>query len=164
MYRSAVSERCLLAQAPTGIGKTVATLFPLLKARPAQKLDKIYFLTAKTSGRSIALDAAGARWTVSRAVLRGVLELTAREKACEHPGRACNGEACPLARGFYDRLPAARREAAQGAWLDRAALRRIALAHEVCPYFLAQEMVRWSDVIVGRPTTTTSIRSAFLLA
>jgi DNA excision repair protein ERCC-2 len=147
VYRSAVSGRCLLAQAPTGIGKTVATLFPLLKARPAQKLDKIYFLTAKTSGRSIALDALRTL-DRERAPLR-VLELTAREKACEYPGRACNGEACPLARGFYDRLPAARREAAQDAWLDRAALRRIALAHEVCPYFLAQEMVRWSDVIVG---------------
>lgn len=147
VYRSAVSGRCLLAQAPTGIGKTVATLFPLLKARPAQKLDKIYFLTAKTSGRSIALDALRTL-DRERAPLR-VLELTAREKACEYPGRACNGEACPLARGFYDRLPAARREAAQDAWLDRATLRRIALAHEVCPYFLAQEMVRWSDVIVG---------------
>lgn len=147
VYRSALSERCLLAQAPTGIGKTVATLFPLLKARPAQKLDKIYFLTAKTSGRSIALNALRTL-DRERAPLR-VLELTAREKACEYPGRACNGDACPLARGFYDRLPAARSEAARDAWLDRAALRRIALAHEVCPYFLAQEMVKWSDVIVG---------------
>ncbi len=147
VYRSAVSGRCLLAQAPTGIGKTVATLFPLLKARPAQKLDKIYFLTAKTSGRAIALNALRTL-DRERAPLR-VLELTAREKACEDPGRACNGEACPLARGFYDRLPAARSEAVRGAWLDRAALRRIALAHEVCPYFLAQELVRWSDVIVA---------------
>lgn len=147
VYRTAVAERCLLAQAPTGIGKTVATLFPLLKARPAQKLDKIYFLTAKTSGRSIALHALRTLGR-ERAPLR-VLELTAREKACEYPGRACNGEACPLARGFYDRLPAARSEAVQDAWLDREALRRIAHAHEICPYYLAQELVRWSDVIVG---------------
>ena len=147
VYRAAAGGRCLLAQAPTGIGKTVATLFPLLKARPAQKLDKIYFLTAKTSGRSVALNALRTL-DGDRAALR-VLELTAREKACEYPGRACNGEACPLARGFYDRLPAARSEAARTAWLDRPALRRIALAHEVCPYFLAQELTRWSDVIVG---------------
>ncbi|MDM0075198.1 helicase C-terminal domain-containing protein [Variovorax sp. J2P1-59] len=147
VYRSAVSQRCLLAQAPTGIGKTVATLFPLLKARPGGRLDKIYFLTAKTSGRSIALNALRTL-DRERAPLR-VLELAARDKVCEYPGRACNGEACPLARGFYDRLPAARSEAAQAAWLDRAAVRSIALAHEVCPYFLAQELVRWSDVIVG---------------
>lgn len=147
VYRSATSGRHLLAQAPTGIGKTIATLFPLLKARPAKQFDKIFFLTAKTSGRAVAL---GALQVLGRelAPLR-VLELSAREKVCEYPGQACNGEACPLARGFYDRLPAARSEAVQAAWLDRAGLRRIALAHEVCPYFLAQELVRWCDVVVG---------------
>jgi DNA excision repair protein ERCC-2 len=147
VYRSAAAGRCLLTQAPTGIGKTVATLFPLLKARPARKLDKIFFLTAKTSGRAVALNALR---TLGRdqAPLR-VLELAAREKVCEHPGKACNGEACPLARGFYDRLAAARSEAASSAWLDRAELRRVALSHAVCPYFLAQEMVRWCDVVVG---------------
>ena len=57
VYRAARGERCLIAQAPTGIGKTIGTLFPLLKACPRQKLDKIFFLTAKTSGRQLALDA-----------------------------------------------------------------------------------------------------------
>lgn len=147
VYRSATSGRHLLAQAPTGIGKTVATLFPLLKARPGQKLDKIFFLTAKTSGRAVAL---GALHTLDRGrVPLRVLELTAREKVCEYPGRACNGDDCPRARGFYDRLPSARSEAVQAAWLDRDALRGIALTHQVCPYFLAQELVRWSDVVVG---------------
>jgi DNA excision repair protein ERCC-2 len=147
VYRAAISERCLMAQAPTGIGKTVATLFPLLKAHPAKRLDKVFFLTAKTSGRSVALHAL--RTLRREGAPMRVIELAAREKVCEYPGRACNGEACPLARGFYDRLPAAREEAVQAAWLDRAGLRRIGLAHEVCPYFLAQELVRWSDVVVG---------------
>ncbi len=57
VYRSAMSSRCLVAQAPTGIGKTVGTLFPLLKAWPKQGLDKIYFLTTKSAGRQLALDA-----------------------------------------------------------------------------------------------------------
>ncbi|SAL79599.1 DNA repair helicase [Caballeronia terrestris] len=144
VYRSAVAQRCLMAQAPTGIGKTVGTLFPLLKAWPAQRLDKIYFLTAKSAGRQLALDA----MTTLKAPLR-VLELVARDKACEHPDRACHGESCPLARGFYDRLPAARAEALDAARLDKAALRQVALNHDVCPYYLSQEMSRWSDVIVG---------------
>ncbi|HEY2255403.1 MAG TPA: ATP-dependent DNA helicase, partial [Variovorax sp.] len=147
VYRAALAGRHMLAQAPTGIGKTVATLFPLLKAWPARALDKIFFLTAKTSGRAVALGALR-NLGRERAALR-VIELAAREKVCEYPGRACHGEACPLARGFYDRLPAARSEAVQGAWLDRPALRRIALAHQVCPYFLAQELVRWCDVVVA---------------
>ncbi|MDM0014168.1 helicase C-terminal domain-containing protein [Variovorax sp. J22P168] len=147
VYRSAMSGRPLLAQAPTGIGKTVATLFPLLKARPARPLDKIFFLTAKTSGRAVALGALRGLGR-AQAPLR-VLELAAREKVCENPGRACNGDDCPLARGFYDRLPAARSEAVAAAWLDREAVRGIALAHGVCPYFLSQELVRWSDVVVA---------------
>ncbi len=57
VYRAAAAGRCLLAQAPTGIGKTVGTLFPLLKAAPGAGIDKVFFLAAKTSGRQVALDA-----------------------------------------------------------------------------------------------------------
>jgi DNA excision repair protein ERCC-2 len=147
VYRAGVNGRCLMAQAPTGIGKTLATIFPLLKARAAEKIDKIFFLTAKTSGRAVALDAL--RLLGKDGAQVRVLELTAREKVCEYPDRACNGDSCPLAKGFYDRLPAAREEAARTARLDRQVLRHIALAHTVCPYFLAQEMAHWCDVIVG---------------
>ncbi|HLX03299.1 MAG TPA: ATP-dependent DNA helicase, partial [Trinickia sp.] len=77
------------------------------------------------------------------------LELVARDKACEHPDKSCHGDSCPLARGFYDRLPDARGAALAGARLDREAVRAAALAHDVCPYYLAQELARWSDVVVG---------------
>ena len=172
VYKAAISRRTLLAQAPTGIGKTVGTLFPQLKAMPGQKLDKLYFLAAKTPGRALAMEAlrtiaaphaarpstadalhAGAVIEAAPATARGtplrVIELVARDKACEHPGKACHGDSCPLAKGFYDRLPAARQAAVGEARLDRAGLRAVALAHEVCPYYLAQEMVRWADVVVG---------------
>jgi len=211
VYKAAVSGRTLLAQAPTGIGKTVGTLYPQLKSMPGQKLDKLYFLAAKTPGRALALEAlqticaphaaapatadalnAGAVVEAAdddaetqgeserpqrsaapeqgRAPFRGavcgtprtgapclplrVIELVARDKACEHPTKACHGDSCPLAKGFYDRLPAAR-QAAVGTTpdaaprLDRGGLRAIAQAHEVCPYYLAQELVRWADVVVG---------------
>ena len=147
VFRAAAAGRCLVAQAPTGIGKTIATLFPLFKGWAAQKTDKVFFLTAKTSGRGVALESLRVLGRGS-ASLR-VIEMVAREKVCEYPGRACNGDACPLAKGFYDRLPDARADAASRAWLDREALRDVALLHAVCPYFLAQEMVRWSDVVVA---------------
>jgi Rad3-related DNA helicase len=79
-----------------------------------------------------------------------VVELVARDKACEHPDKACHGDSCPLARGFYDRLPGARAAAvAQAGALTQAALREVALQHQVCPYYLSQELVRWADVVVG---------------
>ena len=149
VFNAARLGRCLLAQAPTGIGKTVATLFPLLKACPVQELDKVFFLTAKGTGRAMAL---GALETICRSEsempLR-VIEMVAREKSCEHPDKVCHGESCPLARGFYDRLPAARGDAVKSDTLTRATLREIALAHKVCPYYLGQEVARWCDVIIG---------------
>ena len=160
VYKSSVAGTCLMAQAPTGIGKTIGTIFPLLKAAPGQRLDKIFFLAAKTPGRALALHALerlrhntkdSANDSANELPLR-VLELVAKSKACEHPDKACHGDACPLAKGFYNRLPSARNaavsHAAAGGQLGKAALRHIALAHQVCPYYLSQDLLTWSDVVV----------------
>jgi DNA excision repair protein ERCC-2 len=149
VYKACTAGRSLLAQAPTGIGKTIGTLFPVLKAMGGQGLDKIFFLTAKTPGRQLALDALHRLKTHAPLMPLRVLELVARDKACEHLDKACHGDSCPLAKGFYDRLPAARLAAAAHADLSKPALRTIALSHSVCPYYLAQAMVRHSDVVVG---------------
>lgn len=164
VYTAAVQGRCLMAQAPTGIGKTIGTIFPMMKAAAHGSvskmhldngaiakagLDKIFFLAAKTSGRQLALDALSLiRQTEPGLPLR-VLELVARDKACEHPDKACHGESCPLARGFYDRLAEARRAMIELSVFDKSTVREVALAHQVCPYYLSQELVRWSDVVVG---------------
>ncbi len=149
VYKAVCTGTHLMAQAPTGIGKTLATLFPPLKAFPGQKLDKLFFLTAKTPGRRLALDALSRLAPSDAPLALRVLELVARDKACEHPDKACHGESCPLAKGFYDRLPAARATALSRPHLTQAALREIALQHQVCPYYLGQEMARWADVVIG---------------
>jgi Rad3-related DNA helicase len=149
VFKAVSTGRCLMAQAPTGIGKTLGTLFPMLKALAPQQLDKVFFLTAKTPGRKLALDAAQVIIASADAPPLRVLEMIARDKACEHPDKACHGESCPLARGFYDRLPAARQAASRLSLLDQSALREVALAHGVCPYYLSQEMARWADVVVA---------------
>jgi DNA excision repair protein ERCC-2 len=149
MFKASARGCSLLAQAPTGIGKSIGSIFPMLKASAEHGLDKVFFLAAKTSGRGMAL---GALDTIKRSApllpLRA-LELAAKTTACEHPDKACHGESCPLAQGFYDRLPAARAAALQQPMLDRAAVRAVALAHQVCPYYLQSELVRWADVVVG---------------
>jgi DNA excision repair protein ERCC-2 len=149
VYKTASLGKCLMAQATTGIGKTLGTLFPLLKAMPEKKLDKIFFLTAKTSGRRLALDALIVIHEANPALKLRTLELVAREKACEHPDKSCHGDSCPLAKGFYDRLPAARLEALELGMMDRDALKSVARKHQVCPYYLGQDLVSWSDVVVG---------------
>ncbi|HVF16173.1 MAG TPA: ATP-dependent DNA helicase [Steroidobacteraceae bacterium] len=147
VYRAAASAECLIAQAPTGVGKTLGTLFPMLKAMSVGKVDKLFYLTAKSTGRALALDALR---TLKRSAPKlRVLDLVAKEKACVQPGKACNGESCPLAQGFYDKLANARADALQVTLMDQFSLREIAAKHQVCPYYLSQEMTKWSDVIVG---------------
>ncbi len=149
VYKSVVTGRCLMAQASTGIGKTIGTIFPLLKASATQKIDKLFFLAAKTSGRALALDAIHLIRQHQPSLPLRVLELVARDKSCEHPDKACHGQSCPLAKGFYDRVGRARQAAVNVGNLDQASLRTIALDHQVCPYYLSQELARWSDVIIG---------------
>lgn len=148
-YKTIRRGGALLAQAPTGIGKTLGTVFPALKAMPGAGLDRLFYLSAKTPGRRLALDALERIDRSSPGSPLRTLELVARDKACEYPDKECAGESCPLARGFYERLPAARTAAVQRGMLNQAAVRDIALAHQICPYYLGQELMRWSDVIVG---------------
>nr|WP_298724526.1 helicase C-terminal domain-containing protein [uncultured Steroidobacter sp.] len=147
VYRAAASGEHLLAQAPTGVGKTLGTLFPMLKALGARKIDRIFYLTAKTTGRQLALDALQAL-TPPDLKLR-VLEITAREKVCRYPDSACHGDSCPLARKFYDRLPGARAAALQRGTMTQKVIGEVATEHGLCPYFLSQELARWSDVVIG---------------
>lgn len=162
-WHAARQGRCLMVQAPTGIGKTLGTLFPSLKAMGKantqdQTIDKLFYLSAKSSGRDLALRAlthlalkpgdAAQRTDAAVRHVR-VLELMAREKACEHPDKACHGQSCPLAQGYYDKLPGARAAAVASGQMDAASLRALALDHGLCPYHLAQELIAWADVVVG---------------
>ena len=149
VWRALAQGGCLLAQAPTGSGKTLGTLYPVLRAMPARGLDKVAYLTCKNTGRLGALDALDELRAAAPGRRLRVLEIVAKDAGCEHPDKACHGESCPLARGFHDRLAAARADAVAEAWLDAAAQRRIALRHAVCPYYLGQELLRWADVVVG---------------
>lgn len=144
---TAQSGGCLLAQAPTGIGKTLGVLYPLLQSLAANELDRIFFLTAKTPGRQIALEALS-QFAAQRGNQLRVLELIARDKACVNRQLACHPESCPLTRGFYDRLSAAREAALAAGFMDARVVQKIALDHQICPYFLSHELARWADVIV----------------
>ncbi|PHQ25514.1 ATP-dependent DNA helicase [Marinobacter guineae] len=152
VYKNSVKSGTLLLEAPTGLGKTLGTLFPALMAMPAAQQDRLFYLTCRNTARQLAMDAVARLRSAQVAPhwpLR-TLELVSKDDACEHPDKACHGDSCPLAEGFFDRLPDARAEAAQTeSTLDKAILAKIAAGHDICPYFLAQEMARWSDVVVG---------------
>ncbi len=149
VYRATLRGRCLLAQAPTGIGKTLGTLYPMLRAAPEAALDKVAYLTCKNTARVGALQALSTLRAAAPAQPLRVLDVLSKEQGCVQPGKACHSDACSLARGFYDRLPAARQAAVDEQWMDAAAQRRIARDHGICPYYLGQELLRWADVLVA---------------
>ncbi|MCB2069152.1 MAG: ATP-dependent DNA helicase [Ottowia sp.] len=137
----------LLVEAPTGIGKTAAVLYPALKALATGKHDRIAYVTAKTVGKRTAeatLDS-----------LRGAglelaaLSLTARERVCFSPGRACHGDDCSFARGYYDRLPAALGAALQRPTLGRGDIEELAREFAICPYQLALDLLPWVDMVIA---------------
>lgn len=157
-YKCIAQGGQLLLQAPTGIGKTAAVLYPAVKALDEEKHDRIVYLTARTVGRRAAEQTLD---EFRRAGLRlRSLSLSARDKVCLSPGKACHGEDCPYASGYYDRLPVAMAEALQEQSLSREMLDQLALRHSVCPYQLAMDLVPWVDVLIADMNYVYSFHAA----
>ena len=150
VYKAAATGRVVMAEAPTGTGKTLAALFPTLKAMPRTPVDKIFYLTAKTTGKQLALENIEliASDKTNPAPLRS-LELTAQEKACLEPDKKCRGDSCQYALDFYTKLSSARQAAFAIPILDKHALNQLAQEFTICPFYLGMEMARWVDVVVA---------------
>ncbi len=147
VYKCVASAGRALLEAPTGTGKTAAALFPALKAIATGKHDRIVFATARTVGRRAAED--GLRQFERRGLALRRLSLTAKEAICFSPGKACHGEDCSFASGYYDRLPAALNAAMAVPDLSRSNIEVLARDHHVCPYQLASDLLPWVDVCIG---------------
>ncbi len=135
----------IFIQAPTGIGKTLAVLYPAVRALAERSCEKIFYLTARTTGRLAAESALAA--LRGRGLRLKHLALTAREKACLQPGAACTPEECGFAAGHYDRLPAAREALFREEAWTREAVAEAARAQRVCPFELSLDLARWADLV-----------------
>ena len=146
VYVAIRDKKRLFAQAPTGIGKTMAALYPALRALGEGKCGRIVFLAARTTGRKSALDAMGI--LLSRGANVSVLEIAAKDKVCPMPVRDCRPEVCPYAKGFYDRLPMALQSARAMTLLGRDEVTVLAQEYMVCPFELSLALAAQSDVVV----------------
>jgi len=147
VYKCVDQAGQLLLEAPTGMGKTAATLFPVLKAQAQGKHDQIIFSTARTAGKRAAQDTLVHFRDQGMSV--SALTITAKDSVCFSPGHACHPDDCPFAQGYYDKLPGAREEAVAVQFLDRDAVEDVARKHDVCPYQLTLDLVRWTDVVIA---------------
>lgn len=145
-YRVLANGGRLFLAAPTGIGKTISVLFPAVKALGEGKLERIFYLTARTVGRAIAEKALV---DLRRAGLKlRAVTLTAKEKVCVREGHACDPLTCPLALGFYDRVKPAIREALEREEITRAILEEVGQKHQVCPFELSLDVSVWADAVI----------------
>lgn len=147
VYRTIQAEGRLFCQAPTGIGKTVSSLFPSLKAMGEGLTGHIFYLTAKTVTRQAALDALEPMYRQGMR-LKSIV-LTAKGKLCRLESPDCNPEACPLADGYYDRLQDALYRSIQSAdRFTRETVEALAEEHRLCPYEFSLELAEWCDVVI----------------
>jgi len=146
-YRTIDRGGKLFAQAPTGTGKTISTLFPAVKAMGEGKTSKIFYLTAKTITRQVAEEACK-RMRSGNLRLK-TLTLTAKEKICFCEKPVCNPEYCEYAKGHYDRINNAILDAITNCdHFTRSTIEECAQKHRVCPFELSLDISLWVDCVI----------------
>jgi DNA excision repair protein ERCC-2 len=139
-------EEQIIIQAPTGIGKTVAVLYPAIKAIAEKHIQKIFYLTSRSTGRLIA------EKTMNELKSSGLcikfVTLTAKEKICFNPDKNCTPDECGFAKGYYDRIASARASLFDEDAFTADKITEIARTHRVCPFEFSLDMAQWVDCII----------------
>ena len=146
IYRAIKNGDQFLVQAATGIGKTMAAIFPAVKAIPEGLNTKVFYLTARTTGR-IAAEKALDELRKRQLKLKS-LTITAKDKICFKPNSACHPDECEFARGYFDRVNDALRDLLEWDALTRHSVEQMAHHHQVCPFEFSLELALWADCII----------------
>lgn len=137
----------LFVEAPTGIGKTISTLFPFIKAINDEHESKIFYLTAKNSGKEAAHQAL--KLMKDQGLQIGNIVITAKDKICFSKGKACNPDECPFAQKYYDKIQTVLRYALLGYDdFDYNTITQIAEEYQVCPFEFELDLSLFMDVII----------------
>ncbi len=147
VYKTIMQGKKLFAQAPTGIGKTISTLFPAVKALGEQHISKIFYLTAKTITRQVA-EEAFSKMRECGLVFR-TITLTAKDKICFNKEGSCNPDFCEYAKGHYNRVNIALEDVLKNSEsLSRDVIEEYSHKHTVCPFEFSLDLSLWADCII----------------
>lgn len=148
VYQSILRKKRLYIQAPTGVGKTISTIFPAVKSMGEGLTEKIFYLTAKTITRTVAEDTF-ALLEKEGAKMKCVT-VTAKEKICILDKPTCNPAACPRAKGHFDRVNDAVFDVLTNETIiTRDIILSYAEKHTVCPFEMCLDVSTWCDAIIG---------------
>lgn len=147
VYRTIYHKRKLFLEAPTGVGKTLTTIYPAIQAMGRNMGEKLFYLTSKTITRTVADDAL--KLLRGKGLRLKSVVLTAKEKICFMEETECNPEYCPYARGHYDRV----NDAVFQLLMDeedfnRDKIEEYARKHMVCPFEMCLDMSLYSDAVI----------------
>jgi DNA excision repair protein ERCC-2 len=147
VYKAIADGKGLFAKAPTGTGKTISTLFPAIKAFGEGLLERVYYLTARTTQRQAAEDA------LARLGEQGLrmqtVTLTAKEKICFQDEVDCRAASCPYADGYYDRINAAVVDLlGSETMMTREVIESYARKHCVCPFEYSLDAAYAADAVI----------------
>lgn len=146
VYNSIEKGDVLFAQAPTGTGKTIAALYPAVKALGEGLTSKVFYLTAKTTTRALA-EKALEDMHVKGLRLKSIT-ITAKEKICFCESTICDPESCEYALNYYGKVKKAVADALSEDYLDRYTIEKYAKLHTVCPFELSLDLSLWCDAII----------------
>lgn len=147
VYKTVAESKRIFIQAPTGTGKTISALFPAIKALGEGKGERIFYLTAKTITRQVALDAIRRMQDMGLRIKSIVL--TAKDKICFKEETSCNPDYCEYARGYFDKVnEAVKQMFIQEDVITREIIERYAEEFRICPFELSLDLSYWMDCII----------------
>ena len=147
VYRTILRKMQIFIQAPTGVGKTMSTVFPAVRSMGEGITDKIFYLTAKTITRTVAWEAF--QILKNKGLACKVLILTSKEKMCVCDEVECNPAACPRAKGHFDRVNEAVFQLLQNEdCYSRETILEYSEKYQVCPYEMSLDVATWVDAVI----------------
>ncbi|WP_415346622.1 helicase C-terminal domain-containing protein [Clostridium perfringens] len=147
VYKAITEGKKCFAEAPTGIGKTMSTLFPAVKALGAKETQKIFYITAKTTTREIANNTL--RIMREKGLNLRSVNITAKEKCCKMEEKKCIPEYCPYANGYFDRVNIALKEALKHKEeYDLEYINELSEEYNICPFEFSLELSNFCDVVI----------------
>lgn len=147
VYYAIREKRKLFIQAPTGVGKTMSTLFPAVKALGEEKASKLFYLTAKTITRTVALESLSL--LQKNGLKIRVLVITAKDKLCVCDKRECDPLKCDRAAGHFNRVNEALYQMLRAERkMDREVILDYASQYQVCPYELCLDASLFAEAVV----------------
>lgn len=145
-FQAMKNQEILYCIAPTGIGKTIATMFSSLKT--LKEKEKLFYLTAKGSGKNAPLEA------MKRMNRQGLkiktIDITAKKKICNSKSPTCHPEECPYAKGYYDRVRETLEEIfEQTDIFDADTILQTTNRHRICAFEFSLYLSYFCDVVIS---------------